>query len=222
MSKATLQQERSRATRKAIMAAAEELWRTRGFDSVSVDDVCQTAGVAKGTFYFYFARKEHLLVMLVFSKLYPRESEVQTLLESEKTTIDVCREIATAIADRAVKLDPSLTWRAIDLSFASYQDIAKLEGGDRYLRDYLLPVFLRGQQRGEIVGDWDPNTIAPMLAWSLLQGVNFWGRGAISTEDLADNLCQRTELIARGAAQARGDCALPRRSAPVHAGQPAG
>lgn len=211
MSKATLQQDRSRATRKAIMAAAEKLWRTKGFDSVSVDDVCQAAGVAKGTFYFYFSKKEHLLVMLVFSRLYPRESEIQALLDSEMTTLDVCREIATDIADRAVKLDPVLTRRAIEQSFASYPDIARLEGGDRYLRDYLLPVFLRGQQRGEVVGDWDPHTVTPMLAWSLLQGVNFWGRGAIRAEDLADNLCQRTELITRGAAQRRGAYALPRR-----------
>ena len=81
VARARLQQDRPRTTRPAIIDAAEVLWSEKDFDSVPMEDVCQKAGVAKGT--FYFPRKEHLLVMLAFSRTLLREAQLKTLLEGD-------------------------------------------------------------------------------------------------------------------------------------------
>ena len=54
----------ARARREALLAAAEELIAAHGLDALTVDDVVGRAGVAKGTFYIYFATKAALLAAL--------------------------------------------------------------------------------------------------------------------------------------------------------------
>jgi AcrR family transcriptional regulator len=53
---------RSREQRRAgIEQVALELFLTRGFDQVTVEDVCLAAGVAPATFYRYFGTKEEVV-----------------------------------------------------------------------------------------------------------------------------------------------------------------
>ena len=52
----------SREQRRArIEETALELFRTRGFDHVTVEDVCAEAGVAPATFYRHFGTKEEVV-----------------------------------------------------------------------------------------------------------------------------------------------------------------
>ena len=48
-------------TRQKIMNAAEKLIAARGFDNVTVDEIAAEAGVAKGSFYTHFKRKEDVV-----------------------------------------------------------------------------------------------------------------------------------------------------------------
>jgi len=49
-------------TKTKLMDTALALFKERGFDAVTIDDITQTAGVAKGTFYTYFATKSDIVV----------------------------------------------------------------------------------------------------------------------------------------------------------------
>jgi len=49
-------------TRADIYAAAMTLFLKRGFDSVTIDDICRSADVARATFFLHFPAKEALLV----------------------------------------------------------------------------------------------------------------------------------------------------------------
>ncbi len=51
--------------RSEILAAAGELFRHQGYVQTTVDAIIQKAGVAKGTFYYYFKSKEDILDALV-------------------------------------------------------------------------------------------------------------------------------------------------------------
>jgi AcrR family transcriptional regulator len=50
--------------RAEILDVAGALFRTLGYASTSVDEIVRTAGVAKGTFYYYFRTKEEVLAAL--------------------------------------------------------------------------------------------------------------------------------------------------------------
>lgn len=54
-------QQQAQATHRAILEAASELFRTQGFDQVTIRDICQQAGVTTGAFYHHFKSKDDLL-----------------------------------------------------------------------------------------------------------------------------------------------------------------
>lgn len=59
------QAERSAATTNAIMEAARELFRDRGYEAVSIDDIAMAAGCTKGAFYHHFPSKQMIFDRLV-------------------------------------------------------------------------------------------------------------------------------------------------------------
>ncbi len=56
---------RGEATRRKLLAAAEEEFGNRGFHAASISSIVGRAGVAQGTFYLYFPSKEDALRELV-------------------------------------------------------------------------------------------------------------------------------------------------------------
>jgi AcrR family transcriptional regulator len=53
------------ATREHLYDQAMRLFAARGYDAVSVEDIVREAGVARGTFYVHFPRKEDVLIELI-------------------------------------------------------------------------------------------------------------------------------------------------------------
>lgn len=51
--------------RDRLIATASELFRERGFASVGVAQLCEAAGVNKGSFYHFFASKRELLLEVI-------------------------------------------------------------------------------------------------------------------------------------------------------------
>lgn len=49
-------------SRELLLEAATELIRTKGYTSTTVDDLCEKAGVSKGTFFYNFSSKEDLAI----------------------------------------------------------------------------------------------------------------------------------------------------------------
>ena len=61
MSYAQRRQAQARQTERNILQAALTLMRERGFDKVSIRDICKQAGITTGAFYHHFPSKESLL-----------------------------------------------------------------------------------------------------------------------------------------------------------------
>jgi TetR/AcrR family transcriptional repressor of nem operon len=51
---------RSAATRTKLLDAARDVIRAQGYAATTVDDICATAGVTKGSFFHHFPSKEQL------------------------------------------------------------------------------------------------------------------------------------------------------------------
>lgn len=54
-------EEKKQATRQKLLDAADRLIIEKGYDQLSVEDLTQASGIAKGTFYNYFERKEDII-----------------------------------------------------------------------------------------------------------------------------------------------------------------
>ena len=51
---------RPSVAKQKLIEASQELFWQRGYENVSVDDLCQHAGVNKGSFYYFFKTKKEL------------------------------------------------------------------------------------------------------------------------------------------------------------------
>ncbi|MDF2725805.1 MAG: hypothetical protein K0Q59_5483, partial [Paenibacillus sp.] len=70
-----LRSARKQELKEMIYAKAMQLFMEKGFDQVTVDEITLACGVAKGTFYNYFPKKEAVL-------LHIGESQMEHLQES--------------------------------------------------------------------------------------------------------------------------------------------
>lgn len=57
--------DRGRSTRRGLLEAAESVFAERGYHDASIVKITETAGVAQGTFYNYFASKREIFDELV-------------------------------------------------------------------------------------------------------------------------------------------------------------
>lgn len=56
---------RTSDAREKILAAAESLIELRGYSALGVAEICETAGVPKGSFYYFFKSKEALALAVL-------------------------------------------------------------------------------------------------------------------------------------------------------------
>ncbi|WP_314536816.1 TetR/AcrR family transcriptional regulator [uncultured Selenomonas sp.] len=96
-------EEKSQETRRLLLAAAEERIRMSGYEQVSVAEITRAAGVAKGTFYNYFEKKEDLIRALYHSHFEELNAGITALAEG-----DACagiRAYLEGFADVVVQAD---------------------------------------------------------------------------------------------------------------------
>ena len=90
--------------REAILAAAEELFATRGFNAVSVRDIAQAAGANPGSVTYHFKTKDGLLLEIYRRHCAPMNHRRAELLAAAKRVRDL-QDRLEAIARRRVEVE---------------------------------------------------------------------------------------------------------------------
>ncbi|MCR8844908.1 TetR family transcriptional regulator [Paenibacillus sp. SC116] len=85
----------------ALLHAAIDLVREKGFQQTAVGDIVKRAGVAQGTFYIYFSAKNDLVPAIAdyilqqsLAQIISRTEQAQLLTDKVKVMIDVSFEMA--------------------------------------------------------------------------------------------------------------------------------
>ncbi|HEY9756669.1 MAG TPA: TetR/AcrR family transcriptional regulator [Oculatellaceae cyanobacterium] len=105
------------ATKQEILTAAAELFRTKGYESTSVDDIVAAANVAKGTFYYHFEAKEDLVLAL-------QEAELRVASERAKKRMEGSEPSMTILLDF---LNDSAHWTTANSELAKAMFKQKFE-----------------------------------------------------------------------------------------------
>jgi AcrR family transcriptional regulator len=144
-----------RDTRSALLAAAAAVFSTKGVSAASVDDIVREAGVAKGTFYLYFATKDDAVTAV-----------------AEAMVEEVADRIAAITGDETV----SPVERLLGFGAAVSQ-----VGGQPHERD-LIEVFHRPENRAlhDRVGERALVRLAPSIAAVIEAGIE---RGDFRPQD---------------------------------------
>jgi AcrR family transcriptional regulator len=152
-------------TRNRLFDAAVAEFRRVGFAEAQIDDIVRAAGVARGTFYFHFPTKEHVLVEL---QRRSQESMIERLSALRRRALAVKsflqHLIDAVIAESVSEGLPSLQHEI----FALFARRAKaLEGQDYSLQEAVTQFFREAQQRGEVRGDLMPSELTAIFLTSM-------------------------------------------------------
>lgn len=66
--------------KEELLKTAYELFLSKGYDAVSVDEIIKAAGIAKGTYYYYFKSKEETLEEVLDMMIAKEEFKAQAIL----------------------------------------------------------------------------------------------------------------------------------------------
>ncbi len=145
------QEERSAATRDALIAAARELWGARGYAEVGTPQIATAAGVTRGAMYHQFADKAALfreVVEVVEQDVMARMGAV--VAESGATTpADAIRAAVDAWLD--VSCDPEVRQLILldapsVLGWAGFRDVAQ-----RYSLGMTEQLLTEAMRAGQLV-----------------------------------------------------------------------
>jgi AcrR family transcriptional regulator len=164
MTSADWRQERRERRAQQIFAIAMELFRTKGYESTTVEEITAAAGVAKGTFFNYFPTKEALLGHLgdlQVARLHTAIAETSHF--GELDTRDQLHFVFHTLA-AGVEQQRELTRLIVALTLTQTGAFAKHQRLVREnLEAVLLAIVRRGQERGDLRSDVAPEALAGLV-----------------------------------------------------------
>jgi AcrR family transcriptional regulator len=199
--RSSLAQERSRETRRKLVKAALDLWSERGFetgiDTTTAEEIAARAGVAKGTFYFHFARKEQVLLEMGWLTARALYEDALRELASGRALDTVLDQLMTKLARRIEKGPRAAVGRMIqEFHRAPESELRHDQEHFGFQRAFSV-VFTHAHDSGELPNDISPRDLAAMLTALVMDGIREWT--VDERVDLAAALRQRTALLLAGA-----------------------
>lgn len=156
-------------TRQEIYQAAISLFASRGFDAVSLEQVCQAADVAKATFFLHFPTKAALL--FEFGRLLAEEL-AERLQEPRGDAITEFHRMLDLFSERW--LEHGAVLAAMLREFLRTPDsVLALQAEGHALREQVEDIVRRGQQRGELRSTVDARLAAAIFfstSFAILSG----------------------------------------------------
>lgn len=189
--------ERKKAeTRAKIFRAALRLVRKRGFDAVTIDDICTAADVAKRTFFLHFPTKD-ALVREYGTQI--RALVTETLLGETGSAESRLRLAVRVMAARA-RENAEIVQLAVGEAFSGNAAGEVLDEGRTLALD-LAEIVRDGQKSGEIRAGIDARIVSGAIVSTYLSLVAEWAR--FGEPELEPAIEQMLDLVLDGARAAR-------------------
>jgi AcrR family transcriptional regulator len=184
-------------TRHRIFHAAVDLFRERGFQNTTVDEITEKADVAKGTFFNYFPRKETVLAYLSEERLLAIEENAGALLDEARPAREKLLDLYSTAASAYAEDRELSRYVLVELMVHAFSPANEVM--TRW-HDQIVRLVVQGQERGDLRRDLDP-----VRCEELLQAVYFatlyqWVCCVPEAFPLLDELRLRMNLVMEGIA----------------------
>lgn len=165
--KVTKRAAQAQETRRAIFEHAVNLFREKGFYQVTIEEITNRAGTAKGSFYTYFKTKSDIIIEEFktiddyYRAIRPRLRRIKSAEERLVTFTRLqMRHVRDAVGLAMLKILYATT--IMDPSAEKY-----LISPERYLHSVIVEIMEYGQGRGEIRSDLPPEDLARLFNQSM-------------------------------------------------------
>ena len=199
--RSALLQTRSRNTRRALIRAALDLWKERGFEAAfeetTAEEIARAAGVSKGTFYFHFAHKEDILLEMQWATADLMIEEAARAIERGEETEALVRALMASLARRVSKAPRAAVLRGMGHWARLSQDV--LAEGPRGFGQAFHAVLVHGRERGDLPAGIDAEELSSLLQAATMDALVRWAASDQSPAALQELLSRRAEVVLRGA-----------------------
>lgn len=150
----SLRQAQREAVRQALLREGMRLLAAQGFAATTVDQIASAAGVAKGTFYNYFASKEDLALAALPPRLEALHRELAGA--GDLTLRDALHRLFTRLVEWTQQIHPDVIW------LWCIENLRRGAGerASQLLHRLVTDLCARGQARREIRADRPPEELA--------------------------------------------------------------
>ena len=194
-SQTSTRRERQRAeTRERLFQAAIEEFRRAGVAGARIERIATSVGVVRGTFYFHFPTKEHVLEELQLRS----QERIMEKLEELKPDMDGVPELLDAIVSGLVSAGEFVSDGDLMRDTLAFYIRHPMGDGAAYdepwpISERAVAVLATIRQRGELHKDISPEDAANLILTSM-----FGVFAASSGCDRGEHLHDWAEVMARG------------------------
>jgi len=103
---------------RLLLSEGEKLFSTYGLKKLVVDDIAEAAKISKGSFYNFYQNKEHLFIVINFMLQNKMFSEIDKMLQQEKSTPKQTTKKAILLLLEKIDLHPML--KSLDINTYTY------------------------------------------------------------------------------------------------------
>lgn len=137
-----------------ILVKSIDLFKINGFESVTINQICETCGITKRTFYYHYDSKKSLL--LDYFSLVDENIEITLKhMDDHASWLDKCWEIKSIYIRGLVYLNADILKNLIIIDMNQQNRMFSFELNDfdlnlKRLRQIVLDFTEKGQKAGEI------------------------------------------------------------------------
>lgn len=193
----TRRKRKKEETRLKIIDIAMHMFRTRGFDATTMDQIAAEADVAKGTLYNYFPQKEAIISEYWQDSVKTTSAQIATMLHSLPDTKSRLKALFRKAAEWLKKQDV-ITSVYIRYRMQNIGDCEKNKSLRSGFEDILISLISVGQEAGDIRNDVDVRQLAGYLEMMYLLVCLRWLADPKSFP-LEKNLTQMVDFYLTGA-----------------------
>ena len=200
LSDLTRRERKKEETRRRIFETAIALFRDKGFEQTTVDEITEKADVGRGTFFNYFPRKESVLAYLSEERVALAEENAAVLLEDRASANDKLLDIYSFAASAYLK-DRELS-RYVFNEWMQRAFQPTQEAGQRWHK-LVVAVIEQGQSAGDLRADVQPVVMESLLSSVYISTLYYWLCCPVGSEmpldfPLLDELRLRLTLVIEG------------------------
>jgi AcrR family transcriptional regulator len=181
-------------TRGEIYSAAMNLFLRRGFDAVTIEEICDAADVARATFFLHFPTKEALLTEY---GIRANQSLAELIRASHGSATATLKAALKMLAERAMQQPEVVRLHVSELLSRPPMFLESHQEQTENLVSLIAAVIRRGQAAGEFRRKIEPALAAVALCATYFALIYEWARRG-GRLDIEAAIAQTLDIVLNG------------------------
>lgn len=196
--KPSLRERKKQRTADDLLDAALQLFNDRGYDEVTVEEICELAEVSRATFFRYYGSKAGLVTEI--NRRLADQVREQLAAMPDATATDRLFAVQALLGAAWSMSGPAVRAIALDFAHVATSGAAPTPSPYPELLDVVTEIISDGQRSGEFGKGRDPEFVASTIG-GLLGGITmYWLASGLNEGELTNAMHDALDLLISGLA----------------------